>query len=156
MEKVINRGGRIYAGVAGEYYVTAELSRRGAIATITSKNTPDFDVIGSNKDGSKIVTLQVKAGRADTGGFIVGSSEMPEYPSNSFYVFVLMKESNPPEYWVIPQNIVANIAETNYQNWIKGRPEKSKKAPRKFEWRYLKSDKFKEKYFNNWNQLGIF
>lgn len=34
------------AGVAGEYFVAAELSRRGFIASITMRNTRGIDILG--------------------------------------------------------------------------------------------------------------
>lgn len=47
-------------GVAGEYYVAAELTMRGHIATITLRNSGGIDIIASNSDASKSVSIQVK------------------------------------------------------------------------------------------------
>ena len=38
-------------GVAGEYLVAGELSRRGYIASITLRNSRGIDIIASNSDG---------------------------------------------------------------------------------------------------------
>jgi hypothetical protein len=38
-------------GVAGEYFVAAELSLRGYIASITLRNTRGIDIIASTKGG---------------------------------------------------------------------------------------------------------
>ncbi len=156
MEKENKRGGTIFSGVAGELYVAAEISRRGAIATITAKNTPDIDVIGTTKDGSRTAIIQVKAGRSDGGGFIVGTSAMREYPPSSFHVFVLMKNDEAPKFWIIPSNTVANIAETDYQNWLKKKAIATSTAPRKFDWKHLKSEESIKRYQNQWELLGIF
>ena len=40
-------------GVAGEYFVAAELSLRGYIASITLRNTRGIDIIASTKSGEK-------------------------------------------------------------------------------------------------------
>ena len=40
-------------GTAGEYFVCAELCRRGYLALLTPKNNPLFDVIATTQDGSK-------------------------------------------------------------------------------------------------------
>jgi hypothetical protein len=40
----------LLAGVAGECFVAAELSRRGFIASITLRNTRDIDIVVTNKD----------------------------------------------------------------------------------------------------------
>jgi len=47
-------------GVAGEYLVAGELSLRGYIASITLRNSRGIDIIASNSDGSKSVSIQVK------------------------------------------------------------------------------------------------
>jgi Holliday junction resolvase-like predicted endonuclease len=47
-------------GVSGEYFVAAELSRRGWVAVITLKNTPNIDVIATTPDGKRTLNIQVK------------------------------------------------------------------------------------------------
>ena len=47
-------------GVAGEYFVAAELSRRGYIASITLRNTRGIDILASNADATRQVAIQVK------------------------------------------------------------------------------------------------
>lgn len=147
-------GHKIFTGVTGEYFVAAEISRQGGIATITHKNTPDIDILASSVDGSRIVSIQVKTGRSDIGGFIVGQARMRAPVKNSFYAFVLLKVGYPPEYWIVPQSVVARTAELDYQNWIKGRPAQSKRAPRTLRWKRLRSRAF-EKYHDNWDILRI-
>jgi hypothetical protein len=50
----------VLAGVAGEYFVAAELSRRGHIASISLRNTRGIDIIATNKEASRSVTIQCK------------------------------------------------------------------------------------------------
>src|SRR2546425_6189748 len=50
------------AGVAAEYAVAAELSRRSYIASLTLKNTRGVDLLASNADASRSVGIQVKRG----------------------------------------------------------------------------------------------
>ena len=50
----------IQVGVAGEYLVAAELSRRGYVATLTLRNTWGIDILASNLDATKAVGIQVK------------------------------------------------------------------------------------------------
>lgn len=51
---------RTQAGVAGEYLVAAELSRRGYVASVTLRNTRGIDILASNRDATKSVGIQVK------------------------------------------------------------------------------------------------
>ena len=50
----------ILVGVSGEYFVAAELSRRGYIASITLRNTKGIDIVASSENGDKTVNIQVK------------------------------------------------------------------------------------------------
>ena len=50
----------IQTGVSGEYFVAAELSRRGFVASLTLRNTRGIDVLASNADATKSVGIQVK------------------------------------------------------------------------------------------------
>jgi hypothetical protein len=50
----------VLTGVAGEYFVAAELSRRGYIASISLRNTRGIDILATNQDGSRSVTIQCK------------------------------------------------------------------------------------------------
>ena len=50
----------VLAGVAGEYFVAAELSRRGHIASISLRNTRGIDIIATNKEASRSITIQCK------------------------------------------------------------------------------------------------
>jgi hypothetical protein len=43
----------ILAGVAGEYFVAAELSRRGWIASISLRNTRGIDILVTNQEASR-------------------------------------------------------------------------------------------------------
>jgi hypothetical protein len=47
-------------GVAGEYYVCAELCRQGILALITPKNNPLYDIVAADPLGSRSVSIQVK------------------------------------------------------------------------------------------------
>jgi len=51
---------KILTGVAGEYFVAAELSKRGYIASITLRNTKGVDILCSNSETSKAIGIQVK------------------------------------------------------------------------------------------------
>jgi hypothetical protein len=50
----------ILTGVAGEYFVAAELSRRGYIASISLRNTRGIDILATSQDGRRSITIQCK------------------------------------------------------------------------------------------------
>jgi len=45
------------AGVAGEYFVAAELSRRGYIASISLRNTRGIDILATNQAATRSITI---------------------------------------------------------------------------------------------------
>ena len=64
----IKRLPKTLVGVSGEYFVAAELSRRGYIASITLRNTRGIDILAANKDASKSVGIQVKTNHGGKSG----------------------------------------------------------------------------------------
>jgi hypothetical protein len=58
--KVASKIPSILAGVAGEYFVAAELSRRGWIASISLRNTRGIDILVTNQEASRSNTIQCK------------------------------------------------------------------------------------------------
>ncbi|RMD60010.1 hypothetical protein D6833_10575 [Candidatus Parcubacteria bacterium] len=90
---------------AGEYFVVAELNKRGAFAVPFAGNMPKFDIIACNSDGSRTVYIQVKTKRGKTWhSSIVDSQPMdPKADESSFWVFVDLGDmSTSPRYWVVP------------------------------------------------------
>ena len=63
MKSIISQ---VNSGIAGEFYVAAELTKRGYVASLTSKNTKAIDLLASNEDGSKVVSIQVKTSKNRT------------------------------------------------------------------------------------------
>ena len=62
----------LLAGVAGEYFVAAELSRRGFIASITLRNTRGIDIVATNKAAERTITIQCKTSRNDAKTWMLG------------------------------------------------------------------------------------
>lgn len=63
---------KIQSGIAGEYLVAAELTRRGHVASLTLKNTQGIDVLASNPAGSRTVAIQVKCNQGTAAEWMLG------------------------------------------------------------------------------------
>src|SRR5262249_29751282 len=59
---------KILTGIAGEYFVAAELSRRGYVASLTLRNTRGIDILASNTDATKSVGIQEKGKGSGVNG----------------------------------------------------------------------------------------
>ena len=102
-----DKTGRI--GVAGEYFVMAELTRRGYVASLTSKNTKAIDLLVSDKNGRQLAAIQVKAcDNQKQQKWKMSSSVEKNDTSNLYYVFVNMNSGAEPSYYVVPSKYVAH------------------------------------------------
>ncbi len=141
------------SGVAGEYFVAAELSRRGYLASITLRNTKGVDILCSNSDASKNIGIQVKTNRRSTRDWVLNKKAEDYFADNLFYVFVnLNNGESQPDYFIVPSGVVAaHTKETNI-TWLntpgRGGRAHVESTMRKF------SD-LKEEYLNRWDLLGL-
>ncbi len=142
-------------GVSGEYFVAAELSRRGWIATITLKNTPNIDVIATSYNGLKNINIQVKTRSiGNRQGWILTQGIEALMPGNNFYIaFVDLKGiDEKPDYFLIPRNLFSKWIAKQHKDWLstpgrKGRPHVDNPI-RSFDRHQF--GQF-EKYRNNWD-----
>src|SRR4051812_45231775 len=80
----------ILTGVAGEYFVAAELSRRGFVASITMRNSRGFDILAPNENASKTVTIQVKTNQYSRPEWMLNDKAERSFSVDWFYVFVIL------------------------------------------------------------------
>ena len=142
----------VLSGISGEYFVAAELSRRGYVASLTLRNTRGIDILVSNSDATKSVGIQVKTTQGRGKEWVLNQKIEKETATNLFFVFIRLNDLDAPEYYIVPRGDVARFTRENHQRWLdtpgrKGRPHKDN-SMRKF------SDK-EGKYLNNWKLLGL-
>jgi hypothetical protein len=115
------------SGVAGEYFVAAELSRRGYVASLTLRNTKGIDILASNLDATRSVGIQVKTNQGSGQGWMLNKKAEEDTAENLFYVFVRLNGLDTPEYYVVPRAEVAKHARESHRKWLEtpgrgGRP----------------------------------
>lgn len=109
-------------GVAGEYLVAGELSLRGYIASITLRNSRGIDIIASNSDGSKSVSIQVKTNSDGGKSWILNKKSEEFFSDNHYYIFVALGNIHErPSFHVVPSKKVAEYTLTSHANWLKGK-----------------------------------
>jgi len=149
-------------GIAGAYFVAAELSQRGYIATVTSRNTEGIDVLASALDGSKTVSIQVKTSAATqrvrfSRSWILARKHEDIYSPKLFYVFVDLHEGNQkPDFYVVPSKTVADYIRTTHQKWLKG-TTKTGKARKDSDMRLYEiwDESEAKSCLNNWRRLRL-
>ncbi|MBI2119232.1 MAG: aspartate ammonia-lyase [Elusimicrobia bacterium] len=142
-------------GVAGEYFVAAELSRRGWITTMTLKNTPNIDVIATTPDGLRTLNIQVKTRSIENRqGWILNKRIETLVPGNNFFIaFVDLKDRDEkPDYFLIPKNLFAKWVTKRHQDWLVS-PGRLGRAHVDNPIRTFDKPQFDvfEKYHNNWD-----
>jgi hypothetical protein len=109
----------VLCGVAGEYFVAPELSRRGYVASLTLRNTRGIDVLASNPDATKAVGIQVKTNQSDRREWILNKKAEADEAENLFYVFVRLNCTREPAFHVVPRATVAQFVRANHQAWLR-------------------------------------
>ena len=109
---------------ASQFFVAGELCRRGYSAVVTLGNTPNVDVLCSNREGTHFVHIQVKTflpgNRTCSVGMKAGRDSGPSF----FWVLagIPSPTSQPPfqfEYYIIPSADMAHNVSTAHKLWLK-------------------------------------
>ena len=107
------------AGIAGEYFVAAELSRRGFMASVTLRNNDSVDIHASKLSNNKIFAIQVKTSQSGNRVWILNKKTESMKAENLFYVFVSLKgELERAEYFIVPSTIVADTVKAEHAAWL--------------------------------------
>ena len=107
-------------GTAGEYFVCAELCRRGYLALLTPKNNPIFDVVATTSDGSKTVSIQVKTRSVrNKQGWKLGADmgKGSSHP-NLFVALVNLEENGLPGFYIYEYPMLAERIAAVYHAYI--------------------------------------
>lgn len=142
------------SGIAGEYYVAAELSRRGYLAAITLRNSDGVDILTSSLDSEDLASIQVKTSQGKKK-WILNKKVENEKSINKYYVFVYLPSdiNQPPEYFFINSLILANKTFEGHRRWLNklgknGRIRKDSDA-RQFDPKYFDANEL----IGGWEEL---
>jgi hypothetical protein len=143
---------------AGEYFVAAELNKRGAFAVTFAGNMPKIDLMACNKDQSRNVHIQVKtkSGGKTWHSSIIGCQPMdPVEDETVFWVFVDLGELNaPPLYWVVPDWWIRNDIYWTHRAYLDSHG--GKRARTQDSTHHSIDEKRLREWQDLWEILGIF
>lgn len=107
------------SGVAGEYFVAGELSRRGYIASITLRNMRGVDILVSGRDAARSAGIQVKTNQGSGKGWVLNKKAETLEEDGLYYVFVnLNGPEGSPTYYVVPSAVVAEYCRRSHREWL--------------------------------------
>ena len=148
----MSKADTVLIGVAGEYYVAAELSRRGYIASLTSKNTKGIDMLVSNQKGDKSASIQIKTNSTGLRNWILNKKSEDEYNDKMFYVFVALKENDNPMYFVVKSGTVADYIKEKHNSWLM---TPGRNGHHRNDTNMRKFDLFDDTYRDAWHMLSL-
>lgn len=136
-------------GAAAEHYVMHQLLRRQMIAALAPAGVPDADIVVSDRLGSALAAIQVKARRdiGSDGGWHMKVKHESIARDFLFYCFVDFGRqlTDMPKCWVLPSALVADVLTTSHKAWL-SQPGKSGRPHKDHDMRRLLPD---------YSQLGI-
>ena len=140
-------------GVAGEYLVAGELSRRGWIASITLRNTKGVDILVTSEDDlSRSVGIQVKTNRSSKPQWLLNKKAEEVSNPAVFYALVRLMDGGVPQYHIVPSTVMAKYISQGHREWLVtpgrgGRPHKDTPM------RQFKDPA--DEFLNRWDLLGL-
>ena len=142
----------VQAGIAGEYLVAAELSRRGYVASVTLRNTRGIDILASNGDATKSVGIQVKTFQGAQPVWVLKKKAEDDLAENLFYVFVCLPPQALPSYHIVPRKVVARYVRKSHNEWL-ATPGRRGQPHRDSDMRNFRDPA--NRYKNRWDLLGL-
>lgn len=152
-----NRGANNLVGTAGEYYVCAELCRRGFLALLTPKNNPLFDVVATNPDGSTAVSIQVKTRSVHNhqGWKLGGPVDPTATPGVPFVILVNLCQDRLPDFYIYQYADFATRVDEVFRAYI-SKPKRTGEARKDPGFRWFDEINFTDAdraCLNNWQPI---
>jgi hypothetical protein len=146
---------------AGEYFVVAELNKRGAHAVTFAGNMPKIDVMACNQAQTRTVRIQVKTKRGGPSwhaSILAGRPTEPPATSldeTAFWILVdLGDRDTPPRYWVVPDWWMCNDIYTAHRAYLESHGGRRKRNPDSTH-HAIKESRLAE-WQRKWEILGVF
>lgn len=143
---------------AGEYFVAAELNKRGAFAVTFAGNMPKIDLMACNRDQSRTVFLQVKTkrgGKTWHSSINDGQPMEPREDETSFWVFVDLGDLNAfPRYWIVPDWWIRDNIYRTHQAYLDSHG--GKRARTEDSTHHAIDEGRLQEWRDRWDILGIF
>lgn len=143
---------------AGEYFVAAEICKRGAYAVTFAGNMPEIDVIACSTNRSRTVYIQVKTkrrGKTWHANVNDGKPMRQRTDEVDFWVFVDLGEMNTgSRYWVVPDEWIRNDIHEAHQAYLARRGGKRARNQESTH-HAINEDRLKQ-WQDRWDILQIF
>lgn len=97
-------------GMRGVFLVAANLAKLGFVVSPTARNAAGADLLVTDRNCSRAMTVQVKANAKSSRYWLVGKDAGNLISKSHIYVLVNRCDDENVEYYVVPSRIVAQRA----------------------------------------------
>jgi len=160
MKGRIKAGEGTLIGNAGEYYVVAELLKRGIIATLTPRNAPSFDILATKENHTVRIRVKTKSQEYSVWQWSVkknGRIFRDLSKDGDFTVLVdLAMEIKDLKFYVVPTHQIDAWLKTDFEEWIKTPGKNNRRHNPENPKRNLNQKEYVHKlskYINRWEKL---
>jgi len=161
-----NMKGRIKAGEgalignAGEYYVMAELLKRGIIAALAPRNAPAFDILATRKKQTVKIRVKTKSQEYSVWQYSVkkdGSIFRDLSKHKDFTVLVdLAMKTKDLKFYIVSTWRINKLLNKDFEEWVNTPGKNNQPHNPENKKRNLSQEKYARelsKYLNQWEKL---
>ena len=96
----------------GVYLTAAELTHKGLIVSITSRNAKGADLLATDQAYKNTWSIQVKTNSKPASFWLLNKSYKDDVAKRHIYVFVNLRGDLRPDYYIVPSLYVAKLGYT--------------------------------------------
>jgi hypothetical protein len=100
-------------GMLGTFLAAAELTQKGLVVSITSRNARGADLLAANQDFKKVWSIHVKTNRTPAGFWLLSKDYGELSSPTHVYLFVNLRGDMRPDYYIVPSRLVQKLGKTS-------------------------------------------
>ena len=160
MKGQIKAGKGVLIGNAGEYYVVAELLKRGIVAALAPRNAPSFDILATRGNRTVRIRVKTKSQQYSEWQWVAkkdGSIFRDLSKDGDFTVLVdLAMETKNLKFYIVPTYRIDVWLKKDFKEWVSIPGKNNRPHDPANKKRHLSQEKFARelsKYLNKWEKL---
>lgn len=100
-------------GMLGTFLAAAELTQKGLVVSITSRNARGADLLAADQGFQRVWSIQVKTNSKPVGFWLLSKDYSELSSPTHIYLFVNLRGEVKPDYYVVPSRIVKKLGTTS-------------------------------------------
>src|SRR4051794_8499727 len=93
-------------GMLGTYLAAAQLTQKGLVVSVTSRNARGADLLATDQDHKRTWSIQVKTNRKAASFWLLSKDYKQLSSATHIYLFINLRGDQRPDYYVVPSGAV--------------------------------------------------